>query len=179
MFRIVEEPRALAVSIKKVKSFLRIDHSADDQELCAFIRAATSSIEQDLRRSLITKTILKQTCVHAPRNGYVTVQLPFPPLLSIEFVEERHGLAYKPCTQYLIGQNKMTPCITMQKESGLVRVQYKAGYGSKAVHVPPDIRHAILIMVADMYENRSIDTIIPSNSLLQMLLNPYRVTSPL
>jgi uncharacterized phiE125 gp8 family phage protein len=169
----------LAVSIKKAKNFLRIDHSADDQDLCTFIKAATASIEQDLGRSLMTKTFLKQAFIRATNSGYAKIQLPFPPLLSVELVEERTSFKFEPLTQYLISQDKMLPCITLPRTNCLIRVRYKAGYGNKPMHIPPDLRHAILIMVSDMYENRSTDTIIPNNSLLQMLLNPYRVVTPI
>lgn len=54
--KLVSAPGADPVSLSEIKSYLRIDASADDTMLTAFITAATNIVEQWIGRRLITQT---------------------------------------------------------------------------------------------------------------------------
>lgn len=61
----------------------------------------------------------------------------------------------------------------------LVAIDYVEQYLGKSLgdlhprYLPASIRHSILLMVADLYENRTTSTI-PNHTLFQSLLAPYR-----
>jgi len=58
---------------------------------------------------------------------------------------------------------------------GSVTVEFKAGYGDTPEMVPADLRHAVLWLVAHMYENRGDDaskSVIPPT--VDRVLNRYR-----
>ncbi|MDR0633095.1 MAG: head-tail connector protein [Holosporales bacterium] len=203
MLTLLEESQVLAVSLKKAKNYLRLDHTEDDENLTLLIRAATYAVEQALGRSLMAKTWQKTVFIKHTRDGTGRITLPFPPLIDVLSVEIKTGYERPPegppddppqritkspmysrqsgdfrqSHRYLISKDKMVPTVVVHGMNCTVKVKYTAGYGDRASMLPPSIRQAILILVADMYENRTIQSCIPANAFVKLLLAPYRIVS--
>lgn len=97
-----------AISLADMKGFLRIDGTADDDEITAYIASATEAVKQYLRRAVLTETFVFKADgftepggddrllalgpgVHTASKPYVlgggeTLDLPFPVLQSITSV---------------------------------------------------------------------------------------------
>jgi uncharacterized phiE125 gp8 family phage protein len=52
---LIEEPAIEPLTLAEAKSFLRVEHSADDDLIGALIKAARSEVESATRRALITQ----------------------------------------------------------------------------------------------------------------------------
>ena len=94
-----------AVSLSDMKAFLRIAGTADDDQITAYIAAATEAVKQYLRRAILTETFVFKADgfadpdgddrllalgpgVHTASRPYVlggcdTLDLPFAPLQSV------------------------------------------------------------------------------------------------
>ncbi|MDR3285353.1 MAG: head-tail connector protein [Holosporales bacterium] len=178
MFNILEKSDTLAINLKKVKNYLRIDHNEDDDNLKHLIKAATSSIEKNLERSFLLKTFEKIVFTRAGKDGITRIKLSFPPLLRILSVEKKTGNGeFKEIYNYLISTESAIPHILLREANCTIRVRYIAGYGDLPSHIPHDIRQAILLLVSEMYENQSGEKIIRDDSILNALLSPYRIVS--
>lgn len=62
-----------------------------------------------------------------------------------------------------------------------VRIQYRAGYGPEATDVPAPIRHAVLLLIGHLYENREAEVVGTRAAAIELptgvnaLLSPYMV----
>jgi hypothetical protein len=94
-----------AISLADMKGFLRIDGTADDSEITAYIDTATEAVKQYLRRAVLTETFVFKADgftepggddrllalgpgAHTASRPYVlgggeTFDVPFPPLQSV------------------------------------------------------------------------------------------------
>lgn len=94
-----------AISLADMKAFLRIDGTADDDQITAYITTATEVVKQYLRRAVLTETFVFKADgftdpggddrilalgpgVHTASRPYLlgggeTLDVPFPPLQSV------------------------------------------------------------------------------------------------
>lgn len=97
-----------AISTEDMKGFLRIDGTADDAQIAAYVATATESVKEYLRRAILTETFVFKadgfTCpggddrllslgpgVHTASRPYIlgggeTLDLPYAPLQSVTSV---------------------------------------------------------------------------------------------
>lgn len=95
----------LAVSLADMKAFLRVDGTADDTQITAYIATATEAVKQYLRQAVLTETFVFKADgftepggddrilalgpgVHTASRPYLlgggeTLDIPFPPLQSV------------------------------------------------------------------------------------------------
>jgi len=67
-----------------------------------------------------------------------------------------------------------SPVLTLITSDPLIEVVYQAGFGIYPKHIPAPIKHALLQIIAELYENRGGEPIEKSN-FYKDLLEPYRV----
>lgn len=94
-----------AISLADMKAFLRVDGTADDAQITAYIATATEAVKQYLRRAILTETFVFKADgftdpggddrilalgpgVHTASRPYLlgggeTLDVPFPPLQSV------------------------------------------------------------------------------------------------
>lgn len=196
---VVEPPADPVVSLKEAKAHLRVDHDDDDDYIEGLVAAATATIDGPdgwLGRCLVEQTLEWL----GDEFGICDIRLPYPPIVEIESVvyDDDNGAQQTVAdTDYrLVGQPNMPrlalvygkswPSIRWQSEA--VRIRYTSGWpvetegeGDAAVTTwagPAPIRHAILLMVAELYENReaaSDQARIDLPFAVQALLSTYRV----
>jgi uncharacterized phiE125 gp8 family phage protein len=174
----VNEPWTLA----EVKSYLKIDDSNEDSMLNTLIKGARMVAESYLNQGLITQTVTEKL----DRLGDPTIYLSVSPVLAVssfQYANSENTTATFAATDYVvdtfskparlnIGYGKTWP--TLYGNINDVTITYTVGYGTESSAVPFQIRQAILLMVADTYENRQ-DYVKRLPTASQYLLDQYRV----
>jgi len=174
----VNEPWTLA----EVKSYLKIDDSNEDSMLNTLIKGARMVAESYLNQGLITQTVTEKL----DRLGDPTIYLSVSPVLAVssfQYANSENTTATFAATDYVVdtfskparlnlGYGKTWP--TLYGNINDVTITYTVGYGTESSAVPFQIRQAILLMVADTYENRQ-DYVKRLPTASQYLLDQYRV----
>jgi uncharacterized phiE125 gp8 family phage protein len=174
----VNEPWTLA----EVKSYLKIDDSNEDSMLNTLIKGARMVAESYLNQGLITQTVTEKL----DKLGNPTIYLSVSPVLAVssfQYANSENTTATFAATDYVVdtfskparlnlGYGKTWP--TLYGNINDVTITYTVGYGTESSAVPFQIRQAILLMVADTYENRQ-DYVRKLPTASQYLLDQYRV----
>jgi uncharacterized phiE125 gp8 family phage protein len=174
----VNEPWTLA----EVKSYLKIDDSNEDTMLSTLIKGARMVAESYLNQGLITQTVTEKL----DRLDNPTIYLSVSPVLAVssfQYANSENTTATFAATDYVVdtfskparlnlGYGKTWP--TLYGNINDVTITYTVGYGTESSAVPFQIRQAILLMVADTYENRQ-DYVRKLPTASQYLLDQYRV----
>ena len=144
-------PPTPILTAAQAKAHLRVEGDAEDAYITDLIAVATAWIDgpDGWLGRALGVQVLEAVLPSDRWRG--ERRLPLPPL--VEIVSE-------------------TPA-----DDGATIVRYRAGYADGAVPAP--IRHAILLMVGHLYENRMAVTVATGMTALPMgvdaLLSPYRV----
>lgn len=148
-----------------------------DERITTLCAAATELAEKYTGRALVTQTwrlSLNSFPWRESGAGYVysqpftpraDIRIPRPPLqsvTSIQYTDENGTTQTLDSSLYKVttdlepariepAYNQVWPATRCERES--VRVTYVAGYGDTSDSVPQGIRHAILLMVSQWFEN--------------------------
>lgn len=170
------------VTLTTLKQHLRINHSQQDIYLGGLLLTAREQVEADTWRSLIPITGMTITRRGFPM-GDEAMYLPKPPLISVTSVTylDNSGTSiaitnYRTDAQHDPGSIEPAfplPWPASQDGPASVTVVYNCGYQDPA-SVPASLKHAILLIAAEMYENAE-PVKVKENSTLDRLLRPYRV----
>lgn len=188
--QLVTPPASEPVALSTVKQHLRVEHDADDALIADLITGVRQLAELYTGRAFISQTF-RLWRDDGPDEALV---LPRPPLLSVTAVrvyDENDGTTTVPSSQYFTdtvsqpgrlvlraGAVWPTP---LRRANGL-EVEYVAGYGPSAGHVPVALRQGMLAHLAYLYEHRgeglnaggtALEQALPATAL--MLYAPYRV----
>jgi uncharacterized phiE125 gp8 family phage protein len=181
-YRIAASPIPL-IGLHEIKTHLRLDHALEDEYLHNLIHSATEWVEHEIGRALLYQTWVK---VHQPsekaigdhsfeQQATLLIDLEYPPLVEIISI---HAIladgTKKAIKRYALNTNYLMPQLSLRYNHHPIAITYRCGYGDRPAAVPPTLRQAALMVVAQFYENRSqaVDLKTP---LLQSLLNPFRV----
>jgi len=198
---VIDPPEDAVVSLEEAKAHLRVDHDDDNDYIESLVDVATATIDGPagwLGRCLVEQTLEWRGPGFAPCDG----RLPYPPVISVESVKYDDNVGAEqtvPNGNYrVVGQPSQPRLIlafgaswpSARCDDEAVRVRYVAGWpvetegdGEDAVTTwtgPAPIRHAILLMVSQLYENREAASETPQAELpfaVTALLAPYRVFS--
>lgn len=160
------KPAVEPVSLSEAKAHLRVDISDDDNLISAYITAARQYAEEYLDRALIAQ----QLTLRLDRFPY-EFELPRPPMATsgtltstiITYTLETQATATLDTTTYRVDRDDTPGRIRTVyagtwpghlADQNAVTVTWWAGYGPAATDVPQAIRHAILMLVAHLYESR-------------------------
>lgn len=178
MLKLLKPSEIEVLSLAEVKAHLRLDHTCEDDYLKTLIQAATQSIEHSIEKSLIVKCwqlIWKPSSI---RSSSITIPLLYPPLYKVISVKKIISRHYQPLIEnYFLETDFITPRLICPWTSHSIEIIYQSGYGETPKSIPADIRQAILIKIADLYENRTSHSLDhPSNSemMIRDLLKAYR-----
>ena len=180
-----EEPVLLDYARKHL--IVDIDDDDTDAEIMRCVASARRYAEGFLNRALVTQT-WDLYLDEFPDADYI--ELPLPPLQSVSW------LKYKSTAGVLTTMDAADYIVDIVSEPGraalaygeswestyaeiqAVQVRFICGYG-RGEDVPEDIRQAIMMKAAQLYENRGDEAIaIPSIDAVKALLWPYRVVEP-
>jgi len=188
---IATEPTVEPVSLTEILTHLRIDQDDErDADLMRLAKVARLHIErQKIRRAIINQTWDQYFDAFANplRVRWGTVSS----ITSIKYTDTDGDEQTTSTDVYELGHrhgqgiarlkyNQNWPTAVRSHPDAVV-VRYVAGYGAAASNVPEPIRQAILIMVADMWENPeslvtgTIATQLPHEGTVNNLLAQYTV----
>jgi len=137
----------------------------DDTYISSLITTARKICENYQRRAYITRTYAL-TLDDWPCSPF---ELPMPPALTISSIvyTDTAGTATTwAATEYQLDASGFVgrlapaygyswPSTTLRELAGIT-ITYTAGYGATAASVPEEIRHAIMMLVGELYENREV-----------------------
>lgn len=139
--------------------------TAEDTYITGLITTARRICENEARRSFITRTYVLYLDEFPPAGEEII--LPMPPaatITSIVYTDVAGTATTWTATEYQLDTTGFTsrlrpaygydwPSTTLREMAG-VAITYTAGYGATAASVPDEIRHALFMVIGDLYENR-------------------------
>lgn len=183
---LLSPPAVEPISLDEAKDHMRIDDTHDDALITSLIQVARSQTEHEISRALISQSWrYSQDCWPPERTLY----LPLAPVQSISVISvygldgtpqaldpslyQLDGLAFQP---RLVLANDTLPTLDADVING-IEIDYIAGYGDLATDVPAPLCHALLMLVAHLYETReasiSQSLMVPPHGYAE-LLAPFR-----
>jgi uncharacterized phiE125 gp8 family phage protein len=181
-------PTAALLSLRDVKKHLRVEHDDDDEYIDSLIKAATAHIDGrgELGRAMLTQT-WEQWVTQSP--GSVTLRVgPFQSLVSVTYYDTAGDLQTAQLSDFETRQvGDFVVCVPKvgfswpgaANRPDAIGIKYVAGYGDAAASVPAGVRHAVMMLIAHLYENReaaSDMTIKVMPMAVEMLLGAERVS---
>ena len=160
----ITAPAVAPVSLIEVKEHLAITHDLDDAMLGRILDSAIASLDGHGGR-LGRAMIAQQWRYEFARFPYGAVELPMPPVISIDLVGYVDSTAtdqvFDAASYYTLGIGSTAgarvvplagaswPAVPSDAIGGFV--EFTAGYGAAPEDVPADLRHAIMALVGTAY----------------------------
>ena len=158
-------PAVEPLTLAEAKLHVRVDSAGEDTLIESYITAARQMAEAYTGRQLITATSTLESDDFPGAFG--DINLPRTPLGSVSSVAYVDGAG---STQTLstdiyevldddvkasvvLKPGKVWPEVQSEKRNA-VTITFTAGYGAAASDVPGSVRSALLLIVANLYENR-------------------------
>ena len=168
MYRIVKEPEGLIISLKEVKDYLKVENDLEDRIISMLIKAAEDAADKYMLR-YIRKTVFE----YFEESSSSIIELRRARFNSVDKVELLSNGEWFETSDYSISSNSdIYSVIKIGPAHSACRITFTVGYDE----LPPSLKTAILIIIANMYENRGDDSeysTIPK--IAEQILNGYRV----
>jgi len=177
-YKYIDAPATEVLSLTDVKSYLKIDHTVEDDLINSLIKSARDYVETYLNKTLLTRMLqLSFTkCVRV----YTLPILPVQSITKIEYIDDDGELEVVATTAYELRANqgvliiKDNSVFNDAADDFEIVVTCKTGY-TAVDEIPEAIVQALLLIVADSYENRGNCAHNTRNvKTSQFLLNPHR-----
>ena len=149
------------ISTVDMKNHLRVDHAVDDTLIEQIMLAATTAAENYQRRTYITRTRY-----HYLDKFQNVIRPPYSPLTIVNTLKyyDTDGVQQTlNAANYRVDAVKEPARITeafgeswpsTREMTNAIEVSYESGYGATNADVPDEIKSAIKMMVAHLYEHR-------------------------
>lgn len=180
---VTSAPEESGIDLEELKSQLAITGTADDARLSRLALAALAFTEAYVNRALIKRTYLYKLqrfgCVtrgplddfwYEPAGGFDRVDpiitLPYPPLVqvnSVKYYDDAGVLQTINSNHYQVDvtsePGRIAPVYGYTwpypgQRLNPIEIEYVAGYGEQFGAIPNDLRHAIMMLVGHLNENR-------------------------
>lgn len=185
--KVVTDASAWPVSLVELKSHLRKTESDEDTLLTALIPTATVMVENHTGRSLAART-LRMRFDHFPcRPSGITLWYPHVASISNVKYVDQNGVeqTLDPSIYDADIDGSIYPRVTLawnqtwpvyRPMTGAIRIEYVTGSAA-----PTPLKQAIMMMAADLYENRESqitsqyfgERSVIENPTMKRLLMPY------
>lgn len=174
-------PTAAPVTLAEAKAHLRVTDSNEDDLIAALIDAAVSQL--DGWNGILGRCIVSQTWRQDMADFPETFRLPFPDVQSVVIAYSDTANAaqtYSSANYHLVNApgaghillDATASWPSVYDKPNAVRVTMVCGFAT----VPPALKHAILLHVGAMYENRASQS---ATALMPFaydaLIGPFRV----
>ncbi|PZA12740.1 hypothetical protein DNX69_07560 [Rhodopseudomonas palustris] len=153
-------PAAEPWTVTDLKSFLRVEHDADDAVIASLLTAARAQIEAWTGRMLLAQRwrLVRDAW---PRDGRIVLRGgPLRSLIAVRTYDAR-GVAHDvdPASFVLdLAGGVIAPPPGALPEPGRavagIELDLELGYGTAPDDVPAPLRHAVRTLVAQWYDNR-------------------------
>ena len=181
-WKVTTAPAKELWTLSEVKNYLKVDTSADDTLITTLLQSAREVAERYLNQALITQTITEKL----DRLNSPVIYLSVSPVISVssfQYADSQNTTQTYNAANYIVdtfekparlsvAYGKTWP--TLYGNINDVTITYTAGYNTEPSGVPMQIRQAILMMIADSYDNRE-DYVKKLPTASEYLLDQYRV----
>ncbi len=186
-------PDGDVVTLDAMKDHLRFQSSSEDALISAAISAAVGQLEG--RRGRLNRAFLTQTWTLAvPRFWRGRLGLPFAPLQSVDAITYTTRLGASETVDpsiYDVDAASEPGAVTLKPNTvwpsdladalDAVRIEFTCGYGDTAEAVPEEIKAAIKLIAADLFQHREAQTMngeLKINTTVDRLLKPFHAYNP-
>lgn len=187
------------VSLAELKTYIKVDGSDEDSILTIYLEAATTAVENYMRRYTVNTTLdyymdgfsdvdndldsLSGGFYDLPRRVFndSSITLPHPPCVSVTSIttyDENDNASVYSASNYGVDTeygriylNDDSTWPTDLRDNQAVKVEYIAGYGA-ATDVPAPIKQAILMFAGKMYDCKGSCDMQPA---CKKILDGYRL----
>lgn len=188
---LVTAPAAEPITTAEAKTHLRVDSSDDDTYIDTLIKAARRWIEHTHGVMAVNTTYDGSLDAFPHVDGAIVFpRYPLSSVTSITYHDDdlttstvfssgsyQVDAAKRP-PRIVLKNGSSWPTDSLRLSSGVV-VRFVAGYGAAASAVPEDIKHAVKLLVGQMYAHREPEvtnaTVAPIQFAVESLLSPYRL----
>lgn len=181
-WKVTTAPAKELWTLSEVKNYLKVDTSADDTLITTLLQSAREVAERYLNQALITQTITEKL----DRLNSPVIYLSVSPVISVssfQYADSQNTTQTYNASNYIVdtfekparlsvAYGKTWP--TLYGNINDVTIIYTAGYNTEPSGVPMQIRQAVLMMIADSYDNRE-DYVKKLPTASEYLLDQYRV----
>jgi len=182
-------PAVEPVPLADVKTYLRVEHDADDDVITGLIAAARAQAEAQTRRALITQTWQLRRDSWPGDGRLMVVPAPLRQIVAAR-VYDSGGAPHAIDLQAFTTNTAATPAVIGFVPWSLpvpgrtlagIEIDVELGYGDSPADVPQPLRRAIELLVAHWYEHRGLIAAGQSVAVLPAsvaaMIAPYRVLS--
>lgn len=187
---LVTAPAAALFTLTEVKAQCRVDHTDDDTLLTRLIDVGTSYL--DGYRGILRRCLINQTW-KINLDGFCDddIDLPLGNLVSItsvKYYDANNTQQTLSSSYYSAFQGPRGPYVSLNEtyswpvtydRKDAVEITWVAGFGAAAANVPEAIRHAGLMYIAHLYDNRSTvsagETVVEMPMAFHALVAPFRM----
>lgn len=184
-------PAAEPITTAEAKTHLRVDNSDDDTYIGTLITAARRWVENTCGLALVNTTYDGAIDAFPHVDGAIVFpKYPLSSVTSVTYYDDDLSTStvfsssnyqvdtFKRPPRIVLKNGASWPSDSLRLSSGVV-VRFVAGYGASGSNVPEDIKHAIKLLVGQLYANREPEvtgaTIAPIAFTLDALLAPHRL----
>lgn len=159
-------PASEPITLAEAKAQLRVESDFTDDD--TWITTAITVVREKVE-ALTNRALMPQSFELAIEGFEDEIQLPKPPftsLTSIQYYDEDEVLQTLASSYYLVNDFAEPAIITKKTDQtypstfdrpDAVRIAFSAGYAD-AASVPASIKQAMLMLLTDLYDNRSAST---------------------
>lgn len=169
--RLVTPPASEPLTLAQAKTFLRIEHSADDEPITRAISAARAAVENYIRCALLPQTW--EVSVANPSSAKLCLPIgPAQSITSITLTTESGATSTMNASNYRLSVDGFAVLFTDPPSIEKLTVRFVAGMATTPSEIPLPIIQGMLHHIAVMLENRDGDVPMPVQAMA--CYQPYR-----
>ncbi len=158
-------PAVEPLSLAEAKSFLRVEHDADDAIIAALVAAARNHVEAQTRSALIAQT-WRLVLDRWPESGRIAPRLgPLRAVVAARVLDATNAARDIDPDAFVVDRAAgaiVAPGWSLPppgRPIAGIELDIEAGFGEAASDVPPKLVQAIRMLAAHWYENRGLTAI--------------------
>jgi uncharacterized phiE125 gp8 family phage protein len=165
IINLVTDAEAGPLELAEVKNFLRVDESIDDNLIAKLIKTATKQCELYTGKTLITKTY-RCSFYNSIEYSVNLLYSPIQSIVSIKTVDAKNNETLIDDASYFADMaGGILNFNAVPANFYRIDITYIAGFGNVANEVPEDLKQAMLIHIARMYDDKSGYSLLPTSCL--------------
>lgn len=168
MYKIISQPSEPIIPLEEAKAYLKIENDLEDTLVSALLNAA-----EDAANKYMLRYIRKTKFEYFEQSSASNITLRRARFSAVDKVSILVGANWVETTDFEISSDSdIYGVVNLGTPHSACRIEFEVGYDE----VPPALKTAILMIVANMYENRGDDadySVIPQ--MAKQILNGYRV----
>ena len=151
--RLITAPTSEPLTLAQAKTFLRIEHAADDEPLARAITAARQALEQYIQCALLPQT-WDYSVANPPGNRLPLRCGPAQSITSITLVTEAGATSTMNASNYRLSVDGFSLLFNPEVSIEKITVRFIAGIATNVAEVPLPLVQGMLHHISVMMETR-------------------------